>query len=139
LELRREGSPYHHGGPNRSTFTQQLQQISHHRESKESNVQTPNDGMIRNSNLDFNAIRLQTIMVSIQRMAHEGSPLVALARQRAEAVNYVTAQRSTGNPRGESFIGNRSNDRAKRARSEAASSTSGNHHLTDNDVHRRIT
>jgi hypothetical protein len=47
--------------------------------SKASDARTPNDGMIRNQNSDFNAIRLQTIMESIQWMAHEGSPLVALA------------------------------------------------------------
>jgi hypothetical protein len=48
--------------------------------SEASDVQTPNDGMIQNLNPDFNAIRLQTIMESIQRMAPEGSPLIALAQ-----------------------------------------------------------
>jgi hypothetical protein len=43
-------------------------------------ARTPNDGMIRNLNLDFNTIRLQIIMESIQRMAPEGSLLVALAQ-----------------------------------------------------------
>jgi hypothetical protein len=66
--------------------------------SEASDAQMPNDGMIRNLNLDLNAIRLQTIMESIQRMALEGSPLVALAHQEAEAANYVIAQRSAGNP-----------------------------------------
>jgi hypothetical protein len=42
-------------------------------------ARTLNDGMIQNLNPDFNTIRLKTIMESIQRMAPEGSPLVALA------------------------------------------------------------
>jgi hypothetical protein len=53
---------------------------------------TPNDGMIRNLNSDFNVIWLQTIMDSIQRMAPEGSHLVALAQQEAEAANFIIAQ-----------------------------------------------
>jgi hypothetical protein len=48
--------------------------------SEASNAQMPNDEMICNLNPDFNIIRLQTIMESIQRMAPEGSPLVALAQ-----------------------------------------------------------
>jgi hypothetical protein len=47
--------------------------------SEVSNAQTPNDGIIQNLNSGINAIRLQTIMESIQWMAPEGSPLVALA------------------------------------------------------------
>jgi hypothetical protein len=54
--------------------------------------------MIRNLNPDFNAIRLQTIMESIQWMSPEGSPLVALAQQGAEAANFIIAQRSADNP-----------------------------------------
>jgi hypothetical protein len=53
-------------------------------------------------------------MESILRMAPECSPLVTLAQQGAEAVNYVIAQRSTDNPRGEPSIDDRSNDLAKR-------------------------
>jgi hypothetical protein len=45
-----------------------------------SDAQTPNDEMIRNLNSDFNTIWLHTIMESIQRMAPECSPLVALAQ-----------------------------------------------------------
>jgi hypothetical protein len=48
--------------------------------------------MIRNLNLDFNTIRLQTIMESIQRMAPESSLIVALAQQGVEVVNFVVAQ-----------------------------------------------
>jgi hypothetical protein len=76
--------PHRHGGPGWRTFAQQLQLISHYR--------TLNDGMIQNLNLDFNTIRLQTIMESIQRMAPESSLIVALAQQGVEAVNFVVAQ-----------------------------------------------
>jgi hypothetical protein len=69
--------------------------------------------MIQNLNPDFNAMRLQTIMESIQRMEPEGSPLVALAQQGAEAANYIIAEQSADNPRGEPFVDNQSNDRAK--------------------------
>jgi hypothetical protein len=73
-------------------------------------------------------------MESIQRMAPEGSSLVVLAQQGAEAANYIIAERSAGNPRGEPSIRNRSHDQAKRARSEAASSVSANHRLANNDA-----
>jgi hypothetical protein len=62
------------------------------RRSEASNGQTPDDGMIQNLNLDFNAMQLQTIMESIQRMALEGSPLVALAQQGDEVANFVIAE-----------------------------------------------
>jgi hypothetical protein len=60
-------------------------------------------------------------------MAPEGSPLVALAQQGAEVANVIVAQRSASNPREEPSIGNRSDDRKKRAQSEAIASASGNH------------
>jgi hypothetical protein len=69
--------------------------------------------MIQNLNPDFNAMWLQTIMESIQCMALEGSPLVALAQQGAEAANYIIAEQSADNPRGEPSVDNQSNDRAK--------------------------
>jgi hypothetical protein len=47
--------------------------------SEAPDARTSNDRMIRNLNPDFNAVRLQTIMESIQHMAPEGSSLVALA------------------------------------------------------------
>jgi hypothetical protein len=56
--------------------------------------------MIQNLNLNFNPIQIQTIMESIQQMAHEGFPLVALAQQGAKVANVIVAQRSAGNPRG---------------------------------------
>jgi hypothetical protein len=107
--------------------------------SEMSDAQTPNNGMIQNLNSNFNAVRLQTIMESIQRMAPEGSPVVALAQQGVEAVNYVIAQRSADNPRGEPSVDKRSNDRAKQTQSEAAALASGNRRLADNDAHRWIT
>jgi hypothetical protein len=45
-------------------------------------------------------------MESIQHMASEGSPHVALVQQRAEAANYVIEERSVNNPQGESSVGN---------------------------------
>jgi hypothetical protein len=60
--------------------------------SEASDVWTPNNGMIQNLNPDINIIRLQTIMESIQRMAPEGSPLIALAQQGAKVVNVIVAQ-----------------------------------------------
>jgi hypothetical protein len=57
-----------------------------------SDARTPNDRMIQNLNPDFNAIRLEMIMESIQRMTPKGSPLVTLAQQGAEVVNVIVAQ-----------------------------------------------
>jgi hypothetical protein len=76
--------------------------------SEASDARTSNDEMIQYLNTDFNTIRLQTIIESIQHMAPDGSPLVALAQQGAKAVNYVIAQQSAGNPRGDPSVGNRS-------------------------------
>jgi hypothetical protein len=63
-----------------------------------SNARTSNNRIIQNLNPDFNGIRFQTIMESIQWITPEGSPLVALAQEEAEAVNFIIAQRLTGNP-----------------------------------------
>jgi hypothetical protein len=49
----------------------------------------------------------RSIMESIQRMTHEGSPLVALAQQGVETANYVIVERWVDNPRGEPYVGNR--------------------------------
>jgi hypothetical protein len=79
-------------------------------------------------------------MESIQRMAPKGSPIVALAQQGVEVANHViVAERSANNHQVQPSIGNQSNDRAKSARSEAASSVSGNRCLADNDAQWRIT
>jgi hypothetical protein len=63
-----------------------------------SDAQTPNNGMIQNLNLNFNAMQFQTIIESIQCMAPEGSPLVALAKQKAKDANLIIAERSADNP-----------------------------------------
>jgi hypothetical protein len=48
------------------------------RRSKVSDARTPIGGLAWNLNPDFNVIRIQAIMKTIQRMAPDGSPLVAL-------------------------------------------------------------
>jgi hypothetical protein len=74
--------------------------------SKTSDARTPNDGMIWNLNSNFNIILLQTIMESIQRMAPEGSPLIALAQQGVEEVNVIVSQRSVSNPQEKPSVSN---------------------------------
>jgi hypothetical protein len=76
-------------------------------------------------------------METIQQMAPDGSPLALLAQQGAEAANLVVAEKSTDVPRREPSGGH--NDRARRSRSEVASSFSPNRHLAGNDARRRIT
>jgi hypothetical protein len=105
--------------------------------SEASDARTPSTGLIRNLNPDFNVVRVQAIMETIQRMANDGSPLALLAQQGAEAANLVVAEKSTGVPRREPSGGH--NDRARRVRSEVASSFSPNRRLAGNDVRRCIT
>jgi hypothetical protein len=47
--------------------------------SETSDVRTPSVGLVRNLNLEFNAIRVHAIMEIIQCMAPDGSPLTLLA------------------------------------------------------------
>jgi hypothetical protein len=105
--------------------------------SEASDARTLNAGLIPNMNPDFNVTWVQTIMETIQRMAPNGSPLVVLAQQGAEAVNVVIIERSIGVPQREPFVGD--NDRAMHARSEAASSASPNRHLAEHDARWWIT
>jgi hypothetical protein len=100
--------------------------------SEASDARTPSTGLIRNLNPDFNAVRVQAIMETIQRMAPDGSPLALLAQQGAEAANLVIAEKSTGIPRREPSGGH--NDWARHARSEVASSFSPNRRLAGNDA-----
>jgi hypothetical protein len=73
-------------------------------------------------------------------MVTHDSTLITLAQHGAEAVGQIIAtEPSAGNHRGEPFVGNRSIDRAKCARSEEASLASGNRRLADNDARRWIT
>jgi hypothetical protein len=69
--------------------------------------------VIQNLNPDFNAIRVHTIIETIQRMVPDGSPLALLAQQGAEAANLIVAEKSAGVPRGEPSTGH--NNRAGRA------------------------
>jgi hypothetical protein len=69
--------------------------------SEASDAQTPSTGLDRNLNPDFNVIRVQAIMETIQCMAPDGSPLALLAQQGADAVNLIVAEKSAGVPRGE--------------------------------------
>jgi hypothetical protein len=64
-------------------------------------------------------------------------PFAVLAQQGAEAVNLVIVEKSTGVPRRE--LSTEDNDRARCARSEAASSASPNHRSSKHDARWRIT
>jgi hypothetical protein len=105
--------------------------------SEATDAQTPSAGLVQNLNLDFNVVQVQVIMETIQHMTPNGSPLALLAQQGAEAVNLVVAEKSADVSQGEPYAGR--NDRARRARSEAASSASPKRHLSEHDARRRIT
>jgi hypothetical protein len=105
--------------------------------SETSDAQTPSTGMAQNLNPNFNVIRVQVIMETIQRMTPDGSPLALLAQQGVEAVNLVVTEKSASGPRREPSASH--NDQARHARSEVASSASPNRHLAENDARRRIT
>jgi hypothetical protein len=107
------------------------------RRSETFDAQTPSVGLAQNLNLDFNAVRVQAIMETIQCMAPDGSPLTLLAQQGAEAMNLIVAEKSASGPLREPSAGH--NDRARHARSEVVSSASPNQHLPENDARRRIT
>jgi hypothetical protein len=47
--------------------------------SETTDAQTPSAGLVQNLNSDFNAIRVQAIMETIQRTTPDGSPLALLA------------------------------------------------------------
>jgi hypothetical protein len=81
--------------------------------SEASNARTPSAGLVQNLNLDFNAIQVQAIMETIQRMAPDGAPLCALAQQGAKAVNLVNTEKSAGVPQREPSAGN--NNQARHA------------------------
>jgi hypothetical protein len=66
--------------------------------SEASDARTPSTRLIRNLNPNFNVVRVQAFMETIQRMAPDGSPLALLAQQRAEAANLVVAEKSIGVP-----------------------------------------
>jgi hypothetical protein len=107
------------------------------RRSEASDARTPSTRLIQNLNPDFNVVRVQAIIETIQWMTPDGSPLAILAQQGAETVKLAVAEKSTAVPRREPSGGH--NDRARRARSEVASSFSPNRRLAGNDARRRIT
>jgi hypothetical protein len=76
-------------------------------------AQIPSMGLARNLNPDINAIQVQAIMETIQRMALDGSPLALLAQQEAEAMKLIVAEKSASVPRGEPSTGR--NNRARHA------------------------
>jgi hypothetical protein len=80
------------------------------RRSEASDARTPSAGLIWNLNPDFNAVLVQAIMETIQRMAPDGSPLVALAQQGAKVANLVVVEKSVDVPQREPSAGN--NDQA---------------------------
>jgi hypothetical protein len=59
------------------------------RGSEASDARTPSNIIIQNLNLNFIAVRLQTIMELIQCMVPQDFPLVALPQQGAEAAGKV--------------------------------------------------
>jgi hypothetical protein len=61
------------------------------RGSEASDARTPSSRVIQNLNPDFNVVRLQTIIESIQWMVSQYSPLVALVQQGAEAAGQIVA------------------------------------------------
>jgi hypothetical protein len=105
--------------------------------SKATDAQTPSGSLVQNLNLDFNVVRVQTIMETIQRMAHDGSPLAVLPQKGAEATNLVISEKSDDVLRREPSVSD--NDWARHAQSEAASSVSPNHRLLEHDAWRCIT
>jgi hypothetical protein len=105
--------------------------------SEASDAQTPNDGLIRNPNPDFNTVWVQAILETIQRMTPDGSPLAALALQGAEVVNLIIAEKSADVHRREPLTCN--NDWTRHAQSEATSLASSKCRLSEHDARRRIT
>jgi hypothetical protein len=67
--------------------------------SEMSDAQTPSAGLVQNLNLDFNVVRVQAIMETIQRMTSDGFPLAPLAQQGAETTNLILAEKSASEPR----------------------------------------
>jgi hypothetical protein len=66
--------------------------------SEASDARTPSTGLIQNLNSNFNVVRVQAIMETIQWMAPDGSSFALLTQQGAEAMNLVVAEKSTGVP-----------------------------------------
>jgi hypothetical protein len=71
-------------------------------------------------------------METIQRMTPNDSLFIVLAQQGAEAANLVVTKKSADVSSWKPSVSD--NDRARRARSEAASSASPNHRLSEHDA-----
>jgi hypothetical protein len=56
--------------------------------------------LAQNLNPDFNVVQVQEIMETIQCMAPDGSPLVVLTQQGAEAANLIIIEKVADVPRG---------------------------------------
>jgi hypothetical protein len=69
--------------------------------------------LARNLNPDFNVVRVQAIMETIQRMAPDGFPLAVLAQKGADAVNHIIIEKSVGVLRREPSVGG--NNRVRHA------------------------
>jgi hypothetical protein len=68
-------------------------------------ARTPSDDLVWNLNPDFNAIQVQVIMETIQRMMPDDSSLAVLAQQGAKVANLVITDKSAGVPWREPTIG----------------------------------
>jgi hypothetical protein len=66
-------------GPSRAASCNSSNKYSSIKGSEASNARTPSNRVVWNLNRNFNTTRLQTIMESIQHLAPQDSPLVALA------------------------------------------------------------
>jgi hypothetical protein len=130
-------SLYLHGGPNGDWSSNISSRYPTIGRSETSDARTPSGGLAQNLNPDLNAVRVQAIMETIQRMAPDGSPFAVLAQQGAEVANLIVAEKTADIPQREPSVGG--NDWARRARSEATSSVSPNRHLSEHDARRCIT
>jgi hypothetical protein len=69
--------------------------------SDATDAQTSSVGLVQNLNPDFNVVRVQAIMETIQRISPDGSPLALLAQQGVKAANLIVAEKSAGVPLGQ--------------------------------------
>jgi hypothetical protein len=75
------------------------------RRSEASDVQTLSGGLAQNLNPDFNVVRVQAIMKTIQCTVSNGSPLAILSQQGAEAANHIITEKSADVPQREPSVG----------------------------------
>jgi hypothetical protein len=123
------------GGPNGDRSHNNSSRYPTVGRSEASDAQTPRGGLVRNLNPDINA----GPSYYGNHPAHGARwlPLAILAQQGIEAANLVIIEKSASIPRREPSVSD--NDRTRHARSEVASSTSPNRHLSEHDAWRCIT